>query len=163
MSSRVVGVGVIGSGFAASSHIDALRRMPAVEVVAIAGSSEQRAKAAAARFGIPRWFGDYRKLMSDPGTDAIHNCTPNHLHAEVNGAALAAGKHVLSEKPLALDSGETGVLARSAAGSDRVSAVCFNYRYFPLPRQVRSWLRTGEFGEPHLVHGGYLQDWILHE
>lgn len=81
----------------------------------------------------------------------------------MNAAALTAGKHLLAEKPLAMDSRETAELFRLATESDRVSAVCFNYRYFPLPRQVRSWLQTGEFGQPHLIHGGYLQDWLLYE
>lgn len=163
MTSRVFRVGVIGSGFAASSHIDALRRIPDVEITAIADDTAPRAEEAAERFGIARSSGDYRTLLSDPAVDAIHNCTPNHLHAEINAAALSAGKHLLAEKPLAMDSAETADLVRLAADSDSVSAVCFNYRYFPLPRQVRSWLRSGEFGEPHLIHGGYLQDWLLYE
>lgn len=163
MSKRVFRVGIIGSGFAAASHVDALRRIPEVEMAGIVGSSARRAERAAERLGIRCSFGDYRALLSDPGIDAVHNCTPNHLHAEVNAAVLSCGKHLLAEKPLAMDSTETAELVRLADESGVVSAVCFNYRYFPLPRQVRSWLRGGQVGEPHLIHGSYLQDWLLYE
>jgi len=154
-------VGIVGAGFAASSHIDALRRLPDVEVAGIAGSRPERSEQAADRFGIDRAFPDWRALVQYDAIDAVHDCTPNHLHSEINSASLAAGKHVLSEKPLAMDSGESGRLVEEAAAADVVSGVCFNYRHFPLVRHLRDVLAGAEFGPVHLVHGAYLQDWLL--
>jgi predicted dehydrogenase len=151
---------MIGTGFAASSHADALRRVPCVEIAAIAGRTPQRAAQAAATLGIERPVDDWRRLLDDPSIDAVHDCTPNHLHAEINTAALDAGKHLLSEKPLGMDAAETAELARRAAASGVVTGVCFNYRHFPLVQEARVQM-AGAAGPPHLVRGGYLQDWLL--
>lgn len=153
-------MGVIGTGFAAASHLDALRRVPGVEVAAIAGRTPERAAAAASALGVERSVDDWRRLLDDPSVDAVHDCTPNHLHAEINTAALDAGKHLLSEKPLGMDAAETAELARRAARSGVVSGVCFNYRHFPLVQEARALL-AGDAGRPHLIRGGYLQDWLL--
>jgi predicted dehydrogenase len=152
---------VIGAGFAGAAHVEALRRIPGVRVAAIAASSPRRAADAAARLGIERSAGDYRELVADPGIDVIHNCTPNDLHLEVNLAALQAGKHVLSEKPLGLDAGETGRLVAAAAEAPGTAGVCFNYRHYPMVAEVRE--RLGHGPAPHLVQGTYLQDWLLAE
>jgi predicted dehydrogenase len=160
-----IGVGVVGTGFAASAHLDALARLPGVEVVAIAGRDARRTGALAATHGV-RAFGDYAELLADPAVDAIHTCTVNRLHYEVNLAALEQGKHVLSEKPLAMCTEESGALAGAAAAAAErgiVSGVCFNYRHYPMVAQIREMLRTGEHGAPHFVHGQYLQDWLLLE
>jgi predicted dehydrogenase len=159
---RSLKVGVVGTGFAASSHLDALRRVPRVEVVAIAGSSTEKATEAASRLRIQRAVG-LREMAEDDSIDAVHNCTPNHLHAEVNETLLTAGKHVLSEKPLALDSAETARLCSVARSAGAVAGVCFNYRHYPLVRHVKSLLDSGRGGKPHFVHGSYLQDWLLHD
>ncbi len=105
-------VGIVGTGFAATSHADALARLPGVRLLGVAGTSQDKAEAVAARLGAERAYPGYRALLDDPDIDAVHDCTPNHLHAEVNSAAMAAGKHVLSEKPLAMDSHQTAALAR---------------------------------------------------
>jgi predicted dehydrogenase len=151
---------VIGAGFAGAAHVEALRRV-GVHVAAIAASSPERAASAAARLGIARWSGDYRELVADPGIDVIHNCTPNDLHLDVNLAALEAGKHILSEKPLGLDGSETARLVAAAAEAAGTSGVCFNYRHYPIVAEVRE--RLGEGPAPHLVQGTYLQDWLLAE
>jgi predicted dehydrogenase len=156
-------VGIVGTGFAAASHADALARLPGARLLAVAGRSKERAEQAAARLGAERAYPDYRALVDDPDIDAVHDCTPNYAHTEVNSAALAAGKHVLSEKPLAVDARETALLVEQAAGARGVSGVCFNYRHYPLVQQARAMLATGDFGPVHLVHGGYLQDWLLWE
>ena len=101
--SRAVKVAVIGTGFAGASHVEGLRRVPGVEVAALAVSSEERAQAAADRLRVPAATGDYRTLLADASIDAVHNCTPNDLHHEVTAAALEARKHGLAEKPLAVD------------------------------------------------------------
>ena len=152
---------MIGTGFAGGSHVEALRRVPRVEVAAVAGGSEDRARAAAERLGVPVATGDYRTLLADSSIDAVHNCTPNDLHHEVTAAALAAGKHVLAEKPLAMDSAETADLVARAQHAGTVTGVCFNYRHYPLVAEARAMLADGRAGRPHLIRGAYLQDWLL--
>lgn len=154
--------GIVGTGFAASSHVDALRRI-GVDIAGIAGSSRAKAARAADAFGIPRAFADLGALLDDDSVDVVHNCTPNHLHAEVNAAALAAGRHLLSEKPLGMSSAETLRLVDLAAATPAVTGVCFNYRHYPLVRQAKTFMEEGTYGRPHLVHGSYLQDWLLFE
>ncbi len=158
-----VKVGIIGTGFAASSHIDALSRVRSAEIAGIAGSSPQRGEAAASRFGITRAFPDYRALLENEDVEAVHNCTPNFLHAEITAAALRAGKHVLSEKPLGMDESETAALVGEADRARAVAGVCFNYRHYPLVRQLKEALGTGQHGPVHFIHGGYLQDWLLEQ
>jgi predicted dehydrogenase len=157
-----VRVGVIGTGFSASSHLDALTRLAGVQVVGLVGSSEQRAQRAALRLQLDvPVYPDLDALLGDPRVDAVHVCTPNDLHAGMSLQALAAGKHVLSEKPLALNAEESARLVAAASDAGIVVGVCFNYRHFPLVQQIRSVLSSGE--EMHLVHGSYLQDWLLFE
>jgi Predicted dehydrogenases and related proteins len=102
-----VNVAVIGSGFMGAAHVDALRRVPGVEVVAIASMDFPRAKELAAQFGIVNVFDDWKALLGRDDVHAVHNCTPNNLHFEVNKAFIEAGKHVLSEKPLTMTSKES--------------------------------------------------------
>jgi predicted dehydrogenase len=99
--------------------------------------------------------------VSDTQVDAVHNCTPNVLHADVTVASLQAGKHVLSEKPLAMDAEQARALASHAGRADAVTGVCFNYRHFPLVQQMRAAIGSGEDGPVHLIRGAYLQDWLL--
>jgi predicted dehydrogenase len=154
---------IVGSGFAASSHVDALRRLPGVELVAVVGRTTERARVFADRFGIPHAFGSLDDVLGDDAIDVVHNCTPNDLHAEINLALLDAGKHVLSEKPLGRTADEAHLQASAATSAGVVSGVCFNYRHFPLVQHLRSLLRSNDLGPVHLVHGGYLQDWLLYE
>jgi predicted dehydrogenase len=120
-----------------------------------------RARAAAERLGIPAATGDYWTLLADASIDAIHNCTPNDLHHQVTAAALEAGKHVLAEKPLAIDATQSADLVARAERAGTVTGVCFNYRHYPLVAEARAMLADGRAGRPHLIRGAYLQDWLL--
>lgn len=153
--------GIVGAGFAAGAHVEALRRVPGIQVAGIAASTRERSRAAAARLGVARAFDRYEELVASPDVDVVHDCAPNDLHDAVNAAALDAGKHLLSEKPLALTSEQTARLTALAAGAGVVTGVCHNYRHYPLVRHAKELLSSGEHGTPHLVHGGYLQDWLL--
>jgi predicted dehydrogenase len=153
-------VGIVGTGFAASAHLDALSRVPGVEVVGVLGRTPERTKDAAARLHVDRAFASLDELLGS--VDVMHNCTPNDVHAEVTHAALAAGVHVLSEKPLGVDAAEAATLAVSAASmTDVMTGVCFVYRHFPLVQEMRALLADGADGPIHLAHGVYLQDWLL--
>ena len=156
-----VGVAIVGTGFSAASHAEALRRLPGVELVGVAGSSREKGERAAEQYGAGRGYGSLDELLADDAVDAVHDCTPNYLHAEVNTAVLRAGKHLLSEKPLGLDSGETAALVAEADSAGVVAGVAFNYRHYPLVRQLKALLESGNHGRPHLVRGAYLQDWLL--
>lgn len=157
-----VRAGIIGTGFSAASHIEALRRLNHVEVVAIASSSKEKAEEKAKQFGIPKAYGDFNALIADPEVEIIHNCTPNNLHFPINKAVLEAGKHLLAEKPLAMNSAESHELQQLAEKSDAVSGVCFNYRHYPMVAQARE-MAAGQFGKVNLVYGGYVQDWLLYD
>jgi predicted dehydrogenase len=98
---RPLKAGVIGVGLAGGPHIEAIGRTGMADVAAVAASSEESARRAADRFAVPSAYGDWHGVVEDPAIDVVHNCTPNHLHAEVARAALAAGKHLITEKPLA--------------------------------------------------------------
>jgi predicted dehydrogenase len=152
--------GIVGTGFAASSHIDALARLRRVEVAGVWGSSRERTNDAAERLDV-RAFSSLDELLDD--VDVVHNCTPNDAHAEVTVAALNAGVHVLSEKPLGFDAAEASRLAAASGASKVVTGVCFNYRHFPLVQQMKALLDEGSDGPVHLVHGAYLQDWLLRQ
>jgi predicted dehydrogenase len=160
VSEHAIGVGVVGGGFAARAHVDALRRVPEVRIAGIAASTPERSRAVADELGLPA-VADYRAMLDDPSISAIHDCTPNDLHLEVNRAAIEAGKHVLSEKPLAMDSRETARLVELAGTADVVTGVCFNYRHYPLVQELRARLATADAGRPRLITGTYLQDWLL--
>ncbi|BDG43976.1 Gfo/Idh/MocA family oxidoreductase [Saccharococcus caldoxylosilyticus] len=159
---RKINVGIIGTGFSAVSHIEALRRLPQVQIVAIASSSQEKAVEKAKQFGIPKAYGDYDALIQDPEVEVVHNCTRNYLHFPINKAVLEAGKHLLSEKPLAINSKQSDELNELAKKSPVISAVCFNYRHYPLVAEVKEILAR-ECSRVHLVYGGYVQDWLLYD
>lgn len=157
---KKLGMGLVGPGFIAAHHIDAVRRLGDVEVIAIAGSSEQSAKRKAQEYKVDRAYGDYKELIADPEIAVVHNTTPNHLHLPVTMAALEAGKHVISDKPLALNAEEARRLRDVAVGAGVAHVVTFNYRGNPLVQQARSMIASGETGGVKFVHGHYLQDWM---
>jgi predicted dehydrogenase len=160
---QVINVAVIGSGFMGAAHVDALRRVPGVCVAAIASADRRRAQELADQFDIPHVLDDWRALLDRPDVHAVHNCTPNNLHYEVNRSLIEAGKHVLSEKPLTMTSAESADLVRLARARGVVTAINFNYRGYPLVQQAHGMVRRGDLGTLFLVHGHYLQDWLLHD
>ncbi len=158
-----IGMGLVGAGFVGPHHIDAVRRLGFVDVVAVAGSSEESGRQKAASLGVRKGYGSYQALLDDPDVHVVHNATPNHLHYEVTSAALARGKHVVSDKPLAMTSAQAKRLVNEAQRAGVVAAVTFNYRGNPLVQQARVAIARGDIGTPHFLHGHYLQDWLLKE
>ncbi len=156
-------MGLIGPGFIAAQHIEAVRRLGDVEVAAVAGSSLEAARRRAAEWHIERAYGDYRELIADPDVDVVHNTTPNHLHLEVSLAALAARKHVISDKPLSDSAGHSRVLWEAARRAGVAHVVTFNYRGNPLVQEARAMVSRGELGPLCYIHGQYLQDWLADE
>jgi predicted dehydrogenase len=158
---RRLGMGLVGPGFVGVHHIDAVRRLGFVDVVAIAGSSKASAQRKADALGVPTAYDNYEALAADPDVHVIHNTTPNHLHGPVIRAALAARKHIVSDKPLASTAVESRALWREAQKAGVIHAVTFNYRGNPLIQQARAMVAAGELGAVHFAHGSYLQDWLL--
>src|SRR5687767_4286197 len=154
-------MGLVGAGFAGSQHVDAVRRLGFVDLAAVAGSSEASGQQKAQALGARKSYGSYQALIDDPDVHVVHNATPNHLHYAVTSAALAGGKHVVSDKPLAPTPSESKRLVEEAARAGVVAAVTFNYRGNPLVQQARHAIARGEIGTPRFLHGHYLQDWLL--
>ena len=155
-----IGMGLIGPGFIAQHHIDAVRRLGDVDVVAIAGSSQASAGRKAKEYKVERAYGDLQALIADPDVQVIHNTTPNHLHLAIDLAALEAGKHVISDKPLAMNAREGQQLRDAAVAAGVAHVVTFNYRGNPLVQQARGMIARGEAGRLSFVHGCYLQDYL---
>jgi len=155
-----VNVGVIGTGFMGVAHTEALRRL-GVNVVGVVGSSPARARAKAAVANLPRVYDSVDELVADPAVQAVHVTSPNHLHADHAGAVLAAGKHVVCEKPLGVSSADTSAIVERARNAGVVNAVCFNIRHYPHNQHAAALVAGGGVGEPRFVTGGYHQDWLL--
>jgi predicted dehydrogenase len=156
-----VRVGVIGAGFIGKVHIEQLRRLGYVDVVAVSEKDQATAEAVAAELRIPKAYGKSEDLVKDKELDAVHVATLNHLHYPLAKKALEAGKHVLCEKPLAMNSAEAQDLLQTAKKTGRAHAICHNMRYYPLVKQARSMVKAGEVGDIRLIHGHYLQDWLF--
>lgn len=153
--------GVIGSGFIGPVHIEALQRL-GVRVTAIAGSN--RAQEVAAKWNIPSVFlnYDFDGLIHSPEVDVVHITSPNKEHAPQALAALAAGKHVVCEKPLAMTPKESAQLVKeSGRRAKQIFAVNYNVRFYPAVLQMRADIAAGRLGRIIHVQGSYFQDWLL--
>ena len=162
MSGRLASlrVGIVGTGFMGLAHTEALRRL-GVQVVGIVGSTPERARAKAESANLPDVYGSLDALLDEAAVDAVHVTSPNHLHFAQVRSVLTAQKHVICEKPLALNSVETAELVTLAEAGGLVNATCFNQRFYPMVQQARTMVAGGDLGEVRLVSGGYLQDWLL--
>jgi len=154
---------VIGTGFMGRVHLEALRRIEHVDVVEVAATTADKARAAAEGYNVLNSTGDWQDVIRDPSIDAVHVCTPNDSHFPIAKAALEAGKHVLCEKPLAMSSAQARELTDLAAAKGLRNALCHNLRFYPMVQQMRSMREAGAFGEILVVQGTYSQDWMLYE
>jgi predicted dehydrogenase len=157
-----IGAAVVGTGFIGEVHVEALRRL-GVQVHGVVGSSYARAVERSAALGLPPAYESFEAMMADRRVEVVHITSPNHLHYAHAKAALAAGKHVICEKPLTMTSAESGELVELAAASGLVNAVNFNLRFYPICRHLHQFVGEGGLGEVRLVSGHYLQDWLLYD
>jgi predicted dehydrogenase len=151
---------IVGTGFIGPAHLEALRRNN-VSVYGLVESNSEAGEAKARLLGIPHAYPSFEALLDDPQIDIVHLATPNYLHFQHAKAALLAGKHVVCEKPLAMNSRESAELVRLAAREKRLNAVNFNLRFYPLMHHARSMVQDGELGDLFIMQGSYLQDWLL--
>ncbi len=140
-------------------HTEALRRI-GVEVRGIAGLTADNAREAAEAMGIPRAYDSVEEALADPEITSVHIVSPNDVHVEQATAALRAGKHVVCEKPLGVDTAQTAELVALAADSGLVNAICFNVRYYPHNHNAAGLVAAGAIGAPRFVSGSYHQDWL---
>ncbi len=156
------GIALVGTGFIGPVHVEALRRLGR-PVVGVLGSAPERAQAQARALGIPRAYANYDELLADPAVGAVHITSPNRYHFEQGKRALAAGKHVICEKPLAMTTQESAELVALAAQAPVVAAVCYNVRFYPLCLEARARIAAGALGDVYHVTGAYVQDWLLYD
>ncbi|HMA52870.1 MAG TPA: Gfo/Idh/MocA family oxidoreductase, partial [Acidobacteriota bacterium] len=122
---KSIKVGLIGTGYIGLVHLEMLRRLGDVEVVAVADTNGDSARAAAAKFGVGRAYDNADALIAAPEVEVVHDCAPNNVHFDINAKTIRAGKELLSEKPLALDSRESGELLEMARKQGTLTAIDF--------------------------------------
>lgn len=156
------GVAIVGTGFIGPVHIEALRRLGR-KVVGVLGSTPEKGSQMAQSLCLPRAYRTFRELLDDREIDVVHLTSPNRHHFEQCKLALASGKHLVCEKPLAMNSSETRELVRLAAGTSLVAAVNYNVRFYPLCLEARERCLSGQVGKLFHINGSYLQDWLLYD
>jgi predicted dehydrogenase len=153
-------VGIAGVGFIGPAHLEALRRNN-IDVIGLAGCSLEEAEAKAKQLGVERGYASFEDMIADPEIDVVHLATPNYIHFYQAKAALLAGKHVICEKPLAMNTEESAELVKLAAETKLVNAINFNLRFYPAVQQARAMVGSGQLGDLFVLQGSYLQDWLL--
>ncbi len=155
-----IGAAVIGTGFIGTVHIEQLRRI-GVDVRGVLGSTPERGASRAAALSVGHAYASLDEILADPAVHVVHVTSPNHLHVPQAAAILAAGKHVVCEKPLGMTAAESGGLVAQAAASGLINAVNFNIRFYPLHQHLREAIAGGLLGDVRFVTGHYFQDWLL--
>ena len=157
-----MGVAVVGAGFIGPVHVEALRRL-GLPIRGILGCDRAESDRAAASLGLPRAYASLDDVLADPSVQAVHLAVPNVLHYDFAKRAIAAGKHVMCEKPLAMNARESAELVELAKGKRLAAGVCYNVRFYPLNLDARERIARGDLGRIFAVNGSYVQDWLLHE
>ncbi len=155
---KPIGLGIIGCGIAARElHRPALGQMrDRFSIAAVCNHTEPKARSFSELTGGTPWMLDYHELLAHPGVEAVAIALPYHLNLEVTRAALEAGKHVIVEKPLALDLNEADAMVTLAnAHPDLVTLVAENFRYRPLYRRAAELVASGELGDPYFLTWDY--------
>jgi predicted dehydrogenase len=153
-------IGLVGLGLIGKQHAESIGRVPGIELVAVTEFNERLLEEQKKYLRVNAYL-DYREMIAKESLDVIHNCTPNVLHYEINKTALEKGIHVYSEKPLAV-SVEQGIeLTRLAQAKGLANGVNFNYRNNVMVQDMRARMQKNDAGRCLLIHGHYLQDWLM--
>ena len=153
---------VVGTGFIGPVHVEGLLRA-GIEVVGVLGSTPEKSASVAGKLGLAQGYASLDELLGDTAVDVVHIASPNRFHFDQASRTIAAGKHVLCEKPLAMNSQESSKLVGLAAQAGVAAGVNYNIRYYPLCIEAAQRVRSGEVGELFHVTGSYSQDWLFHE
>jgi len=162
LTTKEIKVGIAGTGFIGPAHLEGLRRNN-VKVIGLAENGEELARSKAYDLGIERAYGSLEAMLNDKDIDVVHLATPNNLHFPHAKAALLAGKHVVCEKPLAMNTQESAELVKLAKETGLVNAINFNLRFYPISQHARAMVQSGQIGKIYSMYGSYLQDWLLLE
>ncbi|HEY9294371.1 MAG TPA: Gfo/Idh/MocA family oxidoreductase [Microlunatus sp.] len=159
MDNGVRKVAILGAGMIGEVHRRAAI-LAGAQVVGVMASTPERSREVAGRWGVEHAFSSIDEVVASE-VDAVHICTPNSSHVPFSIAALEAGKHVLCEKPLGVSLDDAQQAAAVAEKTGLVNTMPFAYRFHPIAREMRARVQSEEFGSPNLIHGSYLQDWML--
>jgi predicted dehydrogenase len=154
---------LFGTGFVGRVHLEAIRRLGFVQLYAIGEPQIEKANQLADEFGAEKAEADFHDILKDPAVDAVHVCTPNHLHFPIAKEALLAGKHVVCEKPLATSVAQAEELVALAASKGLRNCTSHNLRYYPMVQQIRRMIEDGDLGDILIAQGTYSQDWLLYD
>ena len=157
-----IGAAVVGAGFIGPVHVEGLRRL-GVPVRGVLGRDDWESESACAAMGLPRAYKSLDEVLGDPSVQAVHLAVPNVLHYSFATKVLEAGRHVMCEKPLAMDSVQSRKLVDLARAKGLHAAVCHNLRFYPLNLEVRDRVRKGDLGTVRSITGNYSQDWLFHD
>ncbi len=157
-----IGTAVVGAGFIGPVHVEALRRL-GIMVRGILGCDRAESDSARQTLGLPKAYQSLDEILADDAVDAVHLAVPNVLHYEFAKKVLEAGKHVMCEKPLAMNSRESAELVELAGSKQLAAGVCYNIRFYPLNLQAHDMTARGDLGEIYAVNGSYAQDWLLYD
>jgi predicted dehydrogenase len=161
-SSPHIFAGIVGTGFIGPVHVEALRRLGR-PILGLLGSTPERGEQMARRMNLARSYDTLEEMLADPMINVVHVTSPNQFHFEQCRKILAAKKHVLCEKPLAMTSAETAELVKLAKRLNLGAGVCYNVRYYPLNLEARQRIHDGQLGSIYHVTGSYMQDWLLYD
>ena len=157
-----LGAVVVGTGFIGAVHLSALRKL-GVRIEGVLGSSPDRGAERARALGAPKAYASLDDVLADPKVQVIHVTSPNIAHFPQVMQILAAGRHVICEKPLAMTAAQSEQMVAAAKASGTVAAVCYNTRFFPLNQHAHGMVATGELGDVRLITGHFFQDWLAKE
>jgi predicted dehydrogenase len=156
----MINVGLIGTGYIGPIHLDALSRIEGISIKAVCDINESLAEMTAKKYNVPKWCSNHMDIINDDDIHVIHNCATNRFHYGITKAALEREKHVLSEKPLAMNLKEAGELVDLAEKKGLVTGVDFCYRYYPVVQETAVRIKKGDLGKVRIVAGTYFQDWL---
>jgi predicted dehydrogenase len=159
-STPITRAGLVGGGRIATLHAHAIRQA-GVEIAGVVSSTPERSAAAAERLGASVAFGSLSELLADESIEVVHITSPNALHAEQVADVIAAGRHVVCEKPFVTSEAQAMTLVAAAAAARVVGTIAFTYRYHPVAQEARARVAAGEIGRLLTVRGNYVQDWLL--
>lgn len=159
MPDTAITAAVIGTGFIGAVHLSTLRRL-GIPVAGVLGSSPARGTDRARALGVSKAYTALDDLLNDPAVHVVHVTSPNVAHYPQVKAILAAGKHVICEKPLAMTSAQSAEMLALARASGRIAAVCYNTRFYPLNQHAHGMMKAGDLGDLRLVTGQFHQDWL---
>ncbi len=153
--------GVIGIGFIGAVHVEQLRRLGNVDVVAITDNADPKGRAEA--LCVENYYSDYKEMIDKENLDCIHICTPNNTHFEIAMYAMDKGVNIVCEKPMTCSADEAKQLRDKIKEKNLVGAMNFNCRFYPMAYRIGQMVKSGEMGDIFTIHGGYLQDWLYYE